>query len=186
MVSALLGAGVVLAFYWFYVQPSIDALEMRIDELTGSPGGPWRPPEEEPGTAAAAVDEAAAEEAVPAPGSEAGQIAAVVDALRGWAQAWTEQRTEDYLACYDSGFEPPGGLDRATWESDRRARIERPEWIRVALTLVRVEPTGPDAAEVHFVQSYRSERYEDLVRKQLSMVDTDGGWKIAAERALSQ
>ena len=185
VLSAFVGAGAVLTFYWFFVQPSIDALETRIDELAGSPGGPWQPPSDEPDSAAAVasvVDETEAGEVPPAV-SERGQNAEVVDALRRWAAAWTAQEPTDYFAFYAAGFEPPDGLDRAAWEESRRARIARPQWIRVALTLVQVEATGPASAEVGFVQSYRSERYKDLVRKRMLMVREDGGWKIAAERA---
>ena len=188
VLSALVGAGAVLAFYWLWVEPSIDALETRIDELAGSPGGPWQPPADEPAlVAAAGVEAAAGGEAAgggeaPAAISGAGQSSEVVDALRGWAAAWTEQRATDYVAYYATSFEPPDGLDRPAWEEARRARIARPQWIRVALTLVEVEATGPDAADVRFVQSYRSERYKDLVRKRMLMVREDGGWKIAAER----
>ena len=181
VISALLGAGAVLAFYWLYVQPSIDELETRIDELAGHPGGPWQPPADEPSPSPSAAAEG---EGVPAAeGPARGQADEVVDALRGWAAAWTEQRADDYLAYYATGFAPPDGQDRAAWEAARRARIARPEWIRVALTLVQVEPTDADSAEVRFVQSYRSERYKDLVKKRMTLVREDGAWKIAAERA---
>ena len=183
VMSALIGAGAVLTFYWIYVQPSIDALETRIDELAGGPGGPWRAPEKEPEAVAATVgegaDSAEAAAAVPA----AGVRGEVVTALRGWAAAWSGQRVEDYLAYYAAGFEPPDGLDRAAWEEARRARIDA-----AALDPGGADPgpgraDGPDAAEVRFVQSYRSERYKDLVKKRLRMVREDGAWKIAAERA---
>ncbi len=81
---------------------------------------------------------------------------------------------------------PPDGLGRAAGEGSRRVRIARPQWIRVALTLVQVESAGPQAAEVDFVQSYRSERYKDLVRKRMHMVLEDGSWRIAAERAVAR
>ena len=185
VVSALLGAGAVVTFYLLYVQPSIDALETRIDELAGNPGGPWQPPAEEPEpTEGAGEDETegAALEAL----SQPGQNPDVLAAVRGWAAAWSEQRADDYLAYYSAGFVPPDGLGRAAWEESRRARIARPQWIRVALTLVQVESAGPEAAEVSFVQSYRSERYKDLVRKRVRMVLEEGTWKIAAERVVAQ
>ena len=184
VLSALLGAGAVVAFYLLYVQPSIDALETRIDELAGNPGGPWQPPAEQPEPL---EGEAATEAAAETPlASRPGQTPDVVDALRGWADAWTEQRAEDYLAYYSAGFVPPDGLGRVAWEESRRVRIARPRWIRVALTLVQVEPTGPGEAEVRFVQSYRSERYKDLVRKRMRMVLEDGAWKIADERVVAR
>ena len=185
VLSALLGAGAVMTYYLFYVQPSIDALETRIDELAGSPGGPWQPPAEEPEPAAGTVENEAAEAAA-GPLSQPGQTPDVLAALRGWAAAWTEQRADDYLAYYSAGFVPPDGLGRTAWEESRRARIARPQWIRVALTLVQVEPAGPEAAEVSFVQSYRSERYKDLVRKRVRMVLVEGAWRIDAERVVAQ
>lgn len=182
VLSALVGAGAVLTFYWFFVQPSIDALEMRIDELAGSPGGPWQPPSEEPDTVEATAVDGRVDET--ATFSEAGGSDDVVDALRGWAAAWSSKDPDGYLAYYAAGFRPADGSDRSAWEAARRARIDRPQWIRVALTLVQVESMGPDGAEVAFVQSYQSERYKDLVRKRMTMVREDGAWKIAAERAM--
>jgi uncharacterized protein (TIGR02266 family) len=181
VLSALVGAAAVLVFYWLFVQPSIVALETRIDELAGAPGGPWQPPAAEPPplpvTPDSPTDDLPATLAAD-PSSE------VLEALRRWSAAWSEQRTEDYLSSYAADFEPPDGLDRATWEASRAARVERPEWIRVGLTLAQVTATGPDSAEVVFVQSYRSARYNDRVRKSLSMVLRDGQWKIARERSL--
>ena len=185
VLSALLGAGAVLTYYLLHVQPSIDALEMRIEELAGNPGGPWRPPTEEPRAVEVSGAEAAAEESSSTT-SRPGRTPDVVEALRGWAAAWSEQRADDYLACYSAEFVPPDGLGRAAWEESRRARIARPRWIRVALTLVEVESAGPEAAEVSFVQSYRSERYKDLVRKRVRLVLEEGAWKIAAERVVAQ
>ena len=186
VISALLGAGAVLIFQRLYVEPSIEKLEPSIDELAGGPGGPWQPPAQEPEALAAAPVEAPSAEPAPARGAPGARPSEVMDVLREWVRAWSEQRVDGYLAAYAAGFEPPDGLDRAAWEASRRARIERPEWIRVALTHVEVEEAGPDAAEVRFIQSYRSERYKDLVRKRLLMVREDGSWKIAAEQAAAR
>ena len=46
-----------------------------------------------------------------------------------------------------------------------------------------VAPRTVERLPCGFVQSYRSARYKDLVRKRMSMVREDGGWKIAAEFA---
>ena len=49
---------------------------------------------------------------------------------------------------------------------------------------MEVDLLSPDRAEVSFLQSYRSERFSDRVRKTLVMVREAGGWKIAAETVL--
>lgn len=191
LLSALAGAASVLLFQQFYVQPSIEALETPIEDLAGSPGGPWQPPAEEPPTEEPARPFEAAGPQAPAAGEQpsveggpAVRPTEIVDTLRAWATAWSRQRFDDYLSFYAADFEPPDGLDRAAWEAARRERIAAPGWIRVALTLVEVEETGAGTAEARFVQSYRSERYNDLVRKHLTMVREDGEWKIAAERVV--
>ena len=56
-----------------------------------------------------------------------GEMAALV---RQWAQAWSDQRVEDYLESYSSGFLPPGGRSLERWQDQRRQRITRPRFIK--------------------------------------------------------
>ncbi len=128
------------------------------------------------GTAA----ETATAEAATAPSvSEEAQITALV---RRWADAWSEQRVEDYLSCYASDFETPDRLRRSEWEAQRRERLQAPGFIRVAITALEVEPAADGRARATFFQNYRSDRFEDTVRKTLELVREEDGWRIREER----
>lgn len=106
----------------------------------------------------------------------------VMALLEAWSRAWSEQRVEEYLSFYSSAFEPPGGLGRAEWESQRRERLTRPTRIEVLVALVGLVEGEGDRLEVDFVQSYESDRFSDVVVKTLELVREGGAWKIAAER----
>ncbi len=124
---------------------------------------------------AASVPEPAAEAAVS--GEEA--VAAMA---REWARAWSEQRIDDYLALYASGFRPPGGLSRDAWQALRSNRILSPRRIEVRLSGVEAQVLGAGRGRVRFNQAYRSDTYDDDVRKTLELVREDGRWKILEER----
>ena len=102
--------------------------------------------------------------------------------VQSWADAWSNQRVEAYLAFYDSRFLPPGGSSRSAWEDLRRRRLAAPEYIRISLALLEVERPSVDRAIAHFVQSYESDRFRDTVTKALELVSTEAGWRIVAER----
>lgn len=107
----------------------------------------------------------------------------VESAVRSWAAAWSEQRVDDYLAAYSEFFQPPDGLGRGAWESQRRNRILRPASIQVTLADLIQVAAGPDRARVSFEQSYETRTYADQVRKTLELEWEDGSWKIVAELA---
>ncbi len=101
--------------------------------------------------------------------------------VNDWADSWSAQRVDDHLDAYSPRFTPPGGLDRAVWESQRRARILAPQWIEVDLAFVEIEETGPGRSRVRFVQAYESDSYGDVVRKLLDLELDESGWKILLE-----
>ena len=109
---------------------------------------------------------------------DSAEILAMVNA---WAEAWSKQRVEDYLAFYASSFVPPGGMSRAAWEAERRQRLLAPGWIAVAAALVDLRTPAPNRAEVEFIQSYKSDGYTDVVVKTLELVVEAGRWTIARE-----
>ncbi len=109
--------------------------------------------------------------------------AAITEAVRAWAQAWSDQRVDDYLAHYSRAFEPPDGLGRAAWETERRERIAAPSFVRVAIAALDAEPLAPGTARATFFQTYRSDRFQDTVRKTLELVWEEGAWKIRRELA---
>src|SRR5690349_1863458 len=47
----------------------------------------------------------------------------VLQAVNGWAQAWSKQDVDAYLGYYAKDFKTPGGEARDAWENTRRERI---------------------------------------------------------------
>ncbi len=152
----------------------------------------------EPGKAPAGelpTEAAAGTPAEPAGGSgaEAGGPAAeaprptlerVSEAIRDWAQAWSDQDVDAYLSHYSRSFRPDGGLGLSAWKAQRRERVGGPEFIRVAITNAELELLDTERARATFFQSYRSDRMSDTVRKVLELVWEGGAWKIAEERVV--
>lgn len=112
---------------------------------------------------------------------DAGEL---VEIVRGWARAWSEQRPADYLDFYSSRYSPGGGRSRSTWAAQRQERIYRPRFIEVSVESVGVRPLERGRAQVKFVQSYRSDRFQDRVIKTLDMMREGGEWKIVREESL--
>ncbi|WP_018077388.1 outer membrane protein assembly factor BamE domain-containing protein [Thiobacillus denitrificans] len=119
--------------------------------------------------------------APPAPASDA----TVLKAVNEWADAWARRDNEAYLAAYDAGFIPPGGVSRADWEKRKRQVLNAAKRIDLEIDSPVVERTGDVAATVTFNQFYRSDSYRDAVVKQLNMVERDGRWLIVEEKVLS-
>lgn len=106
-------------------------------------------------------------------------------AVRDWAQAWSDQRVEDYLEFYARDFEPPRDLSREQWRRQRRDRVSRPLFVSVTVDSLAIGTDGADSAWAEFVQSYRASSYSDTVVKRLDWVREDEGWKIAKESVVS-
>lgn len=109
--------------------------------------------------------------------------AAVVAMVNAWAEAWSEQQVADYLGFYSSRFTPSDGISRSRWAGERRQRIERPRSIQVTLESVAVRPLEDGRAQVRFLQSYRSDSFEDRIVKILDLVQEAGAWKILHENS---
>lgn len=105
--------------------------------------------------------------------------------LHAWAAAWSRQDVDAYLRYYDDHFAPASGMDRETWEGQRRQRLSHAKTISVELQTIDVERRGADNARATFIQRYRSESYSDEVRKMLMLKKQAGQWRIVRELTLS-
>jgi hypothetical protein len=116
----------------------------------------------------------------PRPLVRSADLAAVA---RGWAEAWSAQDVEGYLSFYSESFQPAYGMSRSRWEAQRRERLRAPAFVEVDLSSIGVRIDGPDRAAVLFVQSYRSNTFEDVVSKSLELALEGGEWRIVEEIA---
>jgi Flp pilus assembly protein TadD len=107
----------------------------------------------------------------------------VLNAVNGWAQAWSKKDADAYLGYYAKDFKTPGGEARAEWEKARRSRITAPKSISVSLDSPKVTMSGADRATVTFRQNYKSDVLKSNSRKTLTLIRADGGWKILEEKS---
>lgn len=114
---------------------------------------------------------------------EADESEAVLQAVNGWAKAWSSKNVSAYLGYYAREFKPPKGEGRSSWEKSRRDRINAPKSIKVTVATpkVRVEKDGSHAS-VTFRQGYEAGALVNTTTKTLEMVKVGKHWMIEEER----
>ncbi len=112
-------------------------------------------------------------------------VAGMAALVRDWAQAWSDQRADDYLGYYSRGFLTPANVDREAWEAARRRRIEAPRFIKLSLEFLESEFIDAGRGWIRFRQFYWSNSFNDTVIKKLELIREDGEWKILQESASS-
>lgn len=118
--------------------------------------------------------------AAPAQAAVADSVRDVEQAVRAWAQAWSERDMTRYLGAYDAAFETPGRLSRSDWEQDRRARILGKT--RIAVNLMDLQVTVQDQRAVaKFRQDYKADTLAVLSRKTLELTRSGNRWLIVKE-----
>ena len=107
---------------------------------------------------------------------------AVLAAVKSWAKAWSQQDVKRYLEHYDAEFRPAGGRSRSDWESLRKVRVTRPQFIEVQVNRPDVRLESDGIAIVRFKQRYRSDTLDSTVTKELRLKRSARRWKILEER----
>ena len=149
----------------------LEPLVRVLEPIASRPEKPLEPQE-------VAKPESSAGEAAPQP-----PIAEVLRAaVEDWRAAWASQQVEAYLDTYAATFRPAQGIDRSSWEAERRRRLTIPSFVEVSLDRIQVDDTRPDRMATRFWQSYRSDAFSDQVYKELIWIEEDGRWKIQEER----
>ncbi len=105
--------------------------------------------------------------------------------LQSWVSAWADGDVEHYLSHYTEGRSPRTGFTREAWESHRRARISPDQDIEIDLKLESIGREDSGIFDVVFIQHYRSESYEDQVRKRLFLLPEAGEFRIFKEESFN-
>lgn len=98
-----------------------------------------------------------------------------------WAKAWQAKDLDSYINSYVKGFSNVNSGRHSDWVKHRTSRIQGPKFISVKLNDIRLKRLSPNSATVTFLQTYKSDRLNDTVRKQLKVQIENGQWKIAQE-----
>ena len=105
----------------------------------------------------------------------------VTKALQGWASAWSRKDVKNYLAHYASDFQPPNGMARKAWETERTQRIDKPGKLLVSVDEIKVSIAG-DKATARFRQHYNSASLKTTASKTVVFIRSEGKWLIQQER----
>lgn len=106
----------------------------------------------------------------------------IAAAVNKWAKAWSDKNVDQYLASYGASFKPAKGLNRQTWEQQRRERISKPAKISVELSNMKIE-SDDTSAKVKFKQLYRADGKPIRTTKTLLMKRDGDNWYIVEEIA---
>jgi len=109
--------------------------------------------------------------------------AAIEQATRDWAAAWSAKNVKRYLAFYAPEFRTPNGESRAAWEKQREERISKPKSIKVTIANAKVEIIDTTHANISFRQTYDASHFKSVSQKKLLWVKTAEGWQIADEQS---
>ena len=115
-----------------------------------------------------------------APAARSGAEKDVEKVIRDWAAAWSAKDMASYLGSYGKEFDPPGSVDRKTWEEDRRSRIMGKSRISVKLSDLTVTVNGSKAS-AKFKQAYNADALNVSSRKTLDLVKAGDRWVIVRE-----
>ncbi|MBE9395643.1 TolC family protein [Pontibacterium sp. N1Y112] len=99
-----------------------------------------------------------------------------------WADAWRNKDVSTYLNQYTSDF-PGNARAHSRWAKERSMRLQEPRYIELELDKTMIQEQSADAAMVSFEQLYKSNLYNDRVRKVLRLKREQDEWKIVAEVA---
>jgi len=149
------------------------------------PGRPLRGVPAPPATARAGRPPAPAAAPAPAPilaSISTDERAAILGTLRSWAQAWSSRDVARYLGFYAAGFTPVDGSLRAEWAQRRRVRLGGQRVIEVTLSDLDVGLSDSGEVQVTFTQEYRSDTFQDRMRKRVTLDARRDEWKITREQ----
>jgi hypothetical protein len=98
-------------------------------------------------------------------------------AVNEWAQAWRSRDVQAYLAFYDPNFQ-----NRVAFARQKQRVIGRAEFIEVKISQVKLTPLDNGATEARFIQTYRSDTFENqTLKRQVWQAGSDGRLRIVEE-----
>jgi len=108
----------------------------------------------------------------------------IINVLTDWANSWSQQDAATYFKHYSDSYNPAPGVSREEWLTNRTARLQRPEWIKVEISNIRLRKMDDKRVQAKFQQEFLSNTYHDKINKSINMIPEKGDWKIVTERSL--
>ena len=111
--------------------------------------------------------------------ASAGQIDDVRANVYAWGKSWQNRDIKSFMSFYSSDFRSEG-LDYRGWMQKKTKLFKTSGDIRVEITDLGVFIEG-EYATARFVQRYHGSKFSDAGEKTLTMVNSNGKWKIVSE-----
>lgn len=103
--------------------------------------------------------------------------------MKLWASAWMKGDVKAYISTYSEKFQPGDRLSYQDWLAQRRYRLRNSKQVEVSYTDMDVYlNTEKNIALVEFIQKYKTDKYQDQVRKQLYWSLENENWLISREQ----
>ena len=111
--------------------------------------------------------------------ASAGQIDDVRASVDAWQKSWQNRDISSYMSFYSPDFRSEG-LDYKGWMQKKTKLFKTSGDIEVEITDLGVFIEG-EYATASFVQRYHDPKFSDVGEKTLTMVNSNGKWKIVSE-----
>ena len=127
-------------------------------------------------------------QAAPAEGEELAAMSQaredeLVETVTRWANAWSNRDLPTYYDSYIKNHSTKR-MSHDEWKAARAQRLQAPRTIEITLVDFEVTQATQAAAQVEFVQQYRSNTLSSDALKRLYLVREDDKWKIRREIVL--
>ncbi|WMW79452.1 TolC family outer membrane protein [Undibacterium cyanobacteriorum] len=151
-----------------------DSLNQRALEMVGSLAAPDK------GNPVVAPEPVTTTPVAPGNAPSASQIAAartsILNALKGWREAWISMEPERYFSFYSEKY-----TSRESWRAARRARLMGAQKITLDLSDIKFSMQDATHAVSTFHQTYKSSSYQDELEKTIYWEYIKGKWQIVNE-----
>lgn len=111
--------------------------------------------------------------------ASAGQIDDVRANVYAWHKSWHNRDISSYMSFYSPDFRSEG-LDYKGWMQKKTKLFKTSGDIQMEITDLGVFIEG-EYATARFVQRYHGSKFSDVGEKTLTMVNSNGKWKIVSE-----
>jgi len=111
--------------------------------------------------------------------ASASQIDDVRANVYAWGKSWQNRDISSFMSFYSPDFRSEG-LDYKDWMQKKTKLFKTSGDIQVEITDLGVFIEG-EYATARFIQRYRGSKFSDVGEKTLTMVNSDGKWKIVSE-----
>ncbi|CAM8655649.1 hypothetical protein MCEMSEM47_01842 [Burkholderiales bacterium] len=98
-------------------------------------------------------------------------------AIDTWAQAWRTRDIDAYLDFYDASFD-----NRTAFARQKQRVMGRAQFIEIKIAQLKLTPLSNGSTEARFLQTYRSDTFENqTLKRQVWQAGSDGRLRIVEE-----